>query len=75
MAKSAMLASTGATTRCSWDPFAGLASVAAIPSTSIDSCRNIVSYRGSCSPMVMKPTTEAGVQEECIVMELLEGGE
>lgn len=42
---------------------------------SIDACRNIVSYRGSCSPMVMKPTTKAGVQEECIVMELLKGGE
>ena len=53
---------------------AGLASTAAIPNKSVCMCRSIVSYKGSWSSIVMKPSTEAGVQEECIVMELLKGG-
>lgn len=43
-------------------------------STSFPMCRSIVSYKGSCCPTVTKPSTDAGVQEECIVMELLKGG-
>ena len=52
-----------------------LSSLTAIPSIPPHMCRSIVGYRGSCSPMSIKPSTEAGVQEECIVMELLKGGE